>query len=67
MITWDAEMVVDVGCGGRAWEEQRARERIGGGMDWSNRERLDWVVVSMAVGMWGNGREEQGVSEWVVN
>jgi len=50
------------GAGGRAWEEQRSQERMGGGMDWSDRELLDWVVVSMAVGMWKNGREGGGVS-----
>ena len=59
----NAETVVDDGCVGRVWEEQRARERMGGRMVWSDRELRDWVVVSMAVGMWKNGREGEGVSE----
>ena len=53
----NAETGVDDGCGGRAWGEQRARERMGGWVDWSDRELLVWVVVSMAVRMWKNGRE----------
>ena len=51
---WEGQRGVktmDEGCVGRAWEEQRARERMGGGMDWSDRELLVWVVVSMAVGI----------------